>query len=102
MTDALSLLAWPFAASVAFVLIHAWFGVQVLRRNIIFADLALAQLSALGATVAYANGHAPLSTAGFAYALLFTALGAVLLTSSRRLARTISQEAFIGILYVVA
>ena len=51
MSDAISFLLLPFAASVAFVLIHAYLGVHVLRRNVIFADLALAQLSALGATV---------------------------------------------------
>ena len=102
MGDAFSLLLVPFAAAVAFVLIHAYFGVHVLRRNIVFADLALAQLSALGATVAFASGYAPVSAAGFAYALLFTAIGAGLLTLTRPLARFISQEAFVGILYVVA
>jgi zinc/manganese transport system permease protein len=102
MSDALALLLLPFAASIAFVLIHAYFGVHVLRRNIVFADLALAQLSALGATVAFANGYAPASPAGFAYGLLFTAVGAALLTLTRSLARLVSQEAFVGILYVVA
>jgi len=102
MNEALSLLLFPFAASVAFVLIHAYFGVHVLRRNVIFADLALAQLSALGATVAFAGGYAPTSPAGFGYALLFTALGAALLTLSRGVARFVSREAFVGILYVVA
>src|SRR2546430_2640740 len=102
MGDALSLLLLPFAAAVAFILIHAYFGVHVLRRNIVFADLALAQLSALGATVAFANGYAPASLAGFAYGLLFTAIGAALLTLARRLAHIVSQEAFVGILYVVA
>src|SRR5438093_3613958 len=102
MSDALSLLLLPFAASIAFVLIHAYFGVHVLRRNIVFADLALAQLSALGATVAFASGYAPASPAGFAYGLLFTAIGAALLTLARRLAHVVSQEAFVGILYVVA
>jgi hypothetical protein len=48
VTDTLAFFLMPFAACVAFVLIHAYFGVQVLRRNVIFADLALAQLSALG------------------------------------------------------
>jgi zinc/manganese transport system permease protein len=100
--DALSLLAYPFAASVAFVLIHAYLGVHVLRRNIVFADLALAQLSALGATVAFALGYAPASPAGFAYAFAFTALGAMLLTLTRALSRLVSQEAFVGILYVAA
>jgi zinc/manganese transport system permease protein len=102
LSDALSLLAYPFAASVAFVLIHAYLGVHVLRRNIVFADLALAQLSALGATVAFALGYAPASPAGFAYAFAFTALGAALLTLTRALSRFVSQEAFVGILYVVA
>lgn len=102
MEDALSLLLLPFAASVAFVLIHAYFGVHVLRRNIVFADLALAQLSALGASVAFANGYAPASSAGFGYALLFTAIGAALLALSRGVTRFVSREAFVGILYVVA
>jgi zinc/manganese transport system permease protein len=102
MRDALSLLVLPFAASVAFVMIHAYLGVHVLRRRIVFADLALAQLSALGATVAFANGYPPASPAGFAYALLFTAIGAALLTLIRSLARHVSQEALVGILYVAA
>jgi zinc/manganese transport system permease protein len=96
------LLLLPFAASVAFVLIHAYLGVHVLRRKVVFADLALAQLSALGVTVAFAVGHTPSSPAGFAYALLFTTIGAALLTLVRRLARFVSQEAFVGILYVFA
>jgi zinc/manganese transport system permease protein len=102
MADALALLLVPFFACIAFVLIHAYLGVHVLRRNIVFADLALAQLSALGATIAFALGHAPTSPAGFGYALLFTALGAALLTLTRGISRTMSQEAFVGILYVVA
>ena len=102
MSDALSLLLLPFAASVAFVLIHAYLGVHVLRRRIVFADLALAQLSALGATVAFANGYPPASPAGFGYALLFTAIGAALLTLIRRVGRLASQEALVGILYVAA
>ena len=102
MGDTLSFLVLPFAASVAFVLIHTYLGVHVLRRKIVFADLALAQLSALGATVAFANGHSTTSAAGLGYALLFTAMGAALLTATRVLARYVSQEAFVGILYVVA
>src|SRR6202521_2508028 len=102
LSDAFSLLLLPFAACVAFVLIHAYLGVHVLRRNIVFADLALAQLSALGATFAFALGYAPTSPAGFGYALLFTTIGAALLTLTRGLARFVSQEAFVGILYVVA
>jgi zinc/manganese transport system permease protein len=102
VTDAIALLALPFAAAVVFVLIHVYFGVHVLRRKIVFADLALAQLAALGASVAFANGYDVTSVAGFAYALTFTAVGAALLTLTRSLARTVSQEAIVGIVYVVA
>lgn len=100
--DLAALVAVPFAACAVFVGIHTWFGLHVLRRNVVFADLALAQLSALGATLAVALGHPPGTLAGFLYALLFTLVGAALLTFSRTASRVVSQEAFIGILYVVA
>lgn len=101
-TDILTLLGPPFAVSVLFVAIHANFGLHVLRRGVIFVDLALAQMSALGATVAFAAGHVPTSPAGLAYALLFSAIGAALLTAGRMLPKSIHTEAYIGILYVVA
>lgn len=100
--DVLAFAALPLAAAIVFTGIHTWFGLQVLRRNVVFADLALAQMSALGATVAVVAGHAVQSIAGYAYALIFTAMGALLLTGSRGFARSVRQEAFIGVLYVVA
>jgi zinc/manganese transport system permease protein len=100
--DLVALLAVPFAATVVFLGIHTWFGLHVLRRKVIFADLALAQLSAFGATLAVALGHSPGDSATFVYSLVFALSGAALLTMSRVLARSVSQEAFIGILYVVA
>ena len=102
VSDALAFLALPFEASIVFVLMHAYLGVHVLHRKIVFADLALAQLSALGATVAFANGYPATSAAGFGYALLFTAIGAALFTAIRGLSGHVSQEAFVGIVYVVA
>ncbi len=102
MDDLASLLLLPFLAAVIFVGMHTWLGLQVLRRGVVFADLALAQLSALGATVAVAAGHAPGGPAGFGYALLFAGAGAVLLTFSRCVSAQVSQEAVIGIVYVVA
>jgi zinc/manganese transport system permease protein len=101
MDEFVDLLLYPAAAAVVFVGMHTWLGLQVLRRDVIFADLALAQLSALGATVAVAIGHAPASTAAFSYALMFAMLGALLLTGLRRFSRQVSQEAVIGIAYVV-
>src|SRR5215471_933114 len=100
--DVLAFAALPLAAAIVFTGIHTWFGLQVLRRNVVFADLALAQVSALGATVAVVAGHAVQSAAGYGYTLVFTGVGALLLTASRGLARSVRQEAFIGVLYVVA
>src|SRR6266545_3794103 len=54
--DVLAFAALPLTAAVVFTGIHTWFGLQVLRRNVVFADLALAQVSALGATVAVVAG----------------------------------------------
>jgi zinc/manganese transport system permease protein len=100
--DMLAFAALPLAAAIVFTGIHTWFGLQVLRRNVVFADLALAQISALGATVGVVAGHAVQSAAGYGYTLIFTGIGALLLTASRGLARSARQEAFIGVLYVVA
>ena len=102
MEDVLAFAALPLAAAVIFTGIHTWFGLQVLRRNVVFADLALAQVSALGATVGAVAGHPVSSVGSYAYSLLFAAGGAILLTTSRALARSVRQEAFIGVLYVVA
>ncbi len=102
LEDILAFAALPLAAAVIFTGIHTWLGLQVLRRNVVFADLALAQVSALGATVAVVAGHAISSPAGYAYTLIFAAGAALLLTASRNLARSVRQEAFIGVLYVVA
>jgi len=90
--DVLAFAALPLAAAIVFTGIHTWLGLQVLRRNVVFADLALAQVSALGATVAVVAGHAVQSAAGYAYTLIFTAVGALLLTTSRGFARNVRQE----------
>jgi zinc/manganese transport system permease protein len=95
-------LALPALACVALVGIHAYFGLQVLKRNVIFVDLALAQVAALGATLAFALGHLPQSPASYAYSLSFTLLTAVVLASTRAWSTRIPQEAQIGIIYVVA
>src|SRR5437868_6695516 len=96
--DVLAFAALPLIAAAVFTGIHTWFGLQVLRRNVVFADLALAQISALGATVGVVAGHAVSSVGGYAYTLIFAAAGALLLAASRALSRSVRQEAFIGVL----
>jgi len=102
MTEALGLL-WP-ALVVAFCLvgIHTYFGIEVLRRKVIFVDLALAQIAALGATAAFLLGHPVQSAAAYGYSLCFTLLAAVLLAFTRSWSARIPQEALIGVIYVVA
>jgi zinc/manganese transport system permease protein len=102
----LELLGWPLAAALILAGIHAWLGLHVLARGVIFVDLALAQVAALGATVALLAGHAPHTTGAYAYAVAFTAAGAALLAALRDrpgLARAaVPVEALIGIVYALA
>jgi zinc/manganese transport system permease protein len=94
---------WPsFLVAVCLVGIHVYFGIQVLARKVIFVDLALAQIAALGATVAFMLGHAAQSSATYGYSLAFTLLAAVLLAFTRSWATRVPQEALIGVIYVVA
>jgi zinc/manganese transport system permease protein len=102
MTDTL-LFLWPsFLVAVCLVGVHAYFGIQVLARKVIFVDLALAQIAALGATVAFMLGHPAQSPATYGYSLLFTLLAAVLLAFTQAWAVRVPQEALIGVIYVVA
>lgn len=94
---------WPaFLVAVCLVGIHAYFGIQVLARKVIFVDLALAQIAALGATVAFMLGHPAQSFATYGYSLAFTLLAAVLLAFTRAWGTRVPQEALIGVIYVVA
>jgi len=102
MPDALALLWLPFVVAACLVAIHTHFGIQVLARNIVFVDLALAQIAALGATVAFMLGHPAQGAASYAYSLAFTLGAAWLLAFTRQWAGRIPQEALIGVIYVVA
>ena len=94
---------WPsFLVAACLVGIHAYFGIQVLARKVIFVDLALAQIAALGATVAFMLGHPAQSPATYGYSLAFTLLAAVLLAFTRAWGTRVPQEALIGVIYVVA
>ena len=98
----IELLFWPFVAGLVLTAIHAWFGLHVLARGVVFVDLSLAQVAALGLTVAILMGHAVHSDAGYWYALAFALGGAVLFAIVRSHERSIQQEAVIGIVYAVS
>ncbi len=94
----------PLVACMVIVAIHSYLGVHVIAREVIFVDLSLAQVAALGSTVAIFLGAEPDSARSFAYALGFTTIGAGLfaLTRSKHGTGRVPQEAIIGIVYVVA
>ena len=80
----LDLLLLPFLACLVLAGIHAYLGLHVLARGVIFVDLALAQTAALGMTVALLAGHAPESDAAYGWALGFTLVGALVFALTRR------------------
>lgn len=96
------LLFWPFVAGLVLTAIHAYFGLHVLARGVVFVDLSLAQVAALGLTVAIFAGHTVQSEAGYWYALTFAIGGAVLFALARPYERSMQPEAVIGIVYAVS
>src|SRR2546421_6883009 len=104
-TTMLAFLAAPFVASLILTGIHAYLGVHVVERGVIFVDLSLAQIAALGATIAilmpFSNGdpHAPVV---YWVSLAFTFIGAFVFSTIRSKRARIPQEAIIGICYAVA
>ena len=92
----------PFIASLILTGIHAYLGVHVVERGVIFVDLALAQIAALGATVAILIEVNPHGSGSYWVSLGFTFLGAAIFALVRMRRAHIPQEAFIGIAYVVA
>ena len=100
--EILPFLIWPFVASLILTGIHAYLGVHVVERGVIFVDLALAQIAALGATIAILIGMDPHGRGAYFLSLGFTFLGAGIFALARTRRGHIPQEAFIGIAYAVA
>ncbi|MFN0149522.1 MAG: metal ABC transporter permease [bacterium] len=101
MIDALPFLAWPFAACLVLTGIHAYLGLHVVERQVIFVDLSLAQIAALGTTIAFLAGHDLHGQTAYFFSLGFTLLGALIFALSRGTSRRVPQEAVIGIVYAV-
>ena len=100
--EILSFLVAPFLASLILTGIHAYLGVHVVERGVIFVDLALAQIAALGAMLAILVGIDPHGGGAYLFSLAFTFLGAALFTFARTRRSHIPLEAFVGIAYAVA
>src|SRR5215470_8970693 len=98
----IELLLWPLVAGFVLAGIHAYFGRHVLARGVVFVDLSLAQVAALGLTIAILAGHSVQSEAGYWYALAFAIGGAALFALARPYEKLLQQEAVIGIVYAVS
>jgi zinc/manganese transport system permease protein len=96
------LLLWPFIACIVLTGIHAYLGMHVIKRGVIFVDLALAQTAALGTLVGFAAGIVMHSTGSYLISLGFALAGALFFAWARSLEKIVPQEAVIGITYVFA
>jgi len=104
MLDALRLPFFQYAALAALVLagIHAYLGFHIVRRGVLFVDLALAQMAALGVALAVVLGREHDEVGAYVLALGMTMLGAALFAWLRGRARHAPLEAFIGIVFATA
>ena len=96
----------PFLACLLLSISHVYMGVHVVARKVIFVDLALAQIAAVGATYAATLGYDaedPSDVLAVAlFSLAFTFAGAALFALARMRGEKVPQEAFIGVVYAAA
>jgi len=103
MTTELLALMWvPFLMCLVLTGIHAYLGLHVIAREVVFVDIALAQIASLGATAAFLWDYDLESWESYAFGLTFTILGAAVLALTRSPQRRVSQEAVIGVVYAVS
>ena len=100
--ELLALLWAPFLMCLVLTGIHAYLGVHVLSREVVFVDIALAQIAALGATAAFLLGWEADTWESYAFGLSATFVGALVLALTRSRRRHVSQEAVIGVVYAVS
>lgn len=102
MNEIINLMLAPFCECLVLVGIHSYLGLHVIRRGIIFVDLAFAQIAALGLTVGFLFGIMPDSVAAYWISLAFTLAGALIFSLFRSMESKIPQEAIIGLVYAIA
>lgn len=102
MSDLFSLHWAPFLKCLVLTGIHAYLGLHVLAREVVFVDTALAQIAALGTTAALLAGFGLDSPLSYVFGLAAALLGALVLALTRTRRRRVCQEAIIGVVYVVS
>ncbi len=99
MNDIVQILLWPALACLVLTGIHAYLGLHVVERGVIFVDLSLAQVAALGTTIAFLCGADLHGRTSYWVSLGFTLLGAAVFALTHTRKSKIPQEAVIGIVY---
>src|SRR3954469_1940233 len=102
MLDILTLWKWPLIASLILPWLLVYLGLHIVRRGVIFVDLALAQMAAFGTCTSMVYGYDAHDWQSYVFSLGFTFVGAVLLTFTRTRHQTVPQEALFGNVYVGA
>src|SRR5687768_8951976 len=102
VADLFALLWAPFLMCLVLTGIHVYLGIHVIAREVVFVDIAMAQIAALGATAAFLVGFEMESWVSYATGLGFTVLGAAVLSLTRTRSRHVSQEAVVGVVYAVS
>ena len=92
----------PFLACIILAVMHAYLGIHVIERKVIFVDLALAQIAALGAAFGFLMGFEYGDTTSYLIGLSFTFIGAAIFAMTRARRERVPQEAIIGIVYAVS
>jgi len=100
--DAWHILLPAFIMTGLMILTHTYLGLHVLARGIIFVDLALAQIAALGASVAFLLGFEAHGLEAQAFAFAATLIAALAFTGLHKIPGKTAREVTIGCVYVVA
>ena len=102
MAEFFTFMSAPAAGCIILSIILTYFGCHVLKREIVFVDLSMAQLAALGATVAFIMEIELDTPESLAISILFVLVGGAFFTWTRSFTHRVPQEAVIGIVYIVA
>lgn len=102
MGEFFSVMGPALVASLLLTAIYGYFGIHIVRRGVIFVDLALAQVAAMGGTVAFLMGYPLEGQGAYFFSLAFALFGAVVFTFARSREKVVPQEAIIGIVYAFA
>lgn len=99
--EAWQILLPAFVMTLLMIITHAYLGLHVLQRGIIFVDLALAQIAGLGVSIAFLLGNDAHGIEAKVYAFIATLIAAFAFTGLHKISSKTTREVTIGSVYVV-